>query len=346
MSKSDNQAERDAGYRRVRLEDIATRCRTSLSTVSRALSGEKGVSHELRTRIQEVARAMRYTPAQELGGARIVLAISQVAMLDYNRYQFSWYVLQGLKERAKVLGVDLTTHPLNDNDNGALQVLLEEPDVGGVLALTVDDSGFLNTVVNLKKPAVLVNTEDPLMRLSSVLPCNRSATRMACEYLLDRGHRDILFLTHPGRRTIEQREDGWRDAMRCRQLQCDDSRILTVTDWLPELAEQAVIARFRGNPRECTAILCANDSLALGAINGVRALGLRVPEDISVIGMNNLPQAEFATPPLTTVHLPVQEIGTLALELLQDMIAGSVEIPRRIELACAIVERQSVARIA
>lgn len=144
-------------------------------------------------RIQEVARAMRYTPAQELGGARIVLAISQVAMLDYNRYQFSWYVLQGLKERAKVLGVDLITHQLSDNDNGALQALLEEADVGGVLALTVDDSGFLNTVANLKKPAVLVNTDDPLMRLSSVLPCNRSATRMACEYLLERGHRDILF---------------------------------------------------------------------------------------------------------------------------------------------------------
>ncbi|WP_226093539.1 LacI family DNA-binding transcriptional regulator [Dickeya oryzae] len=138
MTKPDSKEERDAGYRRVRLEDIATRCRTSLSTVSRALSGEKGVSHELRTRIQAVARAMRYTPAQELCGARIVLAISQVAMLDYNRYQFSWYVLQGLKERAKVLGVDLITHPLNDNNNGALQALLEEPDVGGVLALTVD----------------------------------------------------------------------------------------------------------------------------------------------------------------------------------------------------------------
>lgn len=345
MSKSDDQAEGGAGYRRVRLEDIAIRCRTSLSTVSRALSGEKGVSHELRTRIQDVARAMRYTPVQELGGARIVLAISQVAMLDYHRYQFSWYVLQGLKARATLLGVDLITHPLNDNDNGALQALLEEPDVGGVLALTVDDSGFLDMLVNLQKPAVLVNTEDPLMRLSSVLPCNRSATRMACEYLLDRGHRDILFLTHPGRRPIEQREEGWREAMRCHQLLCDNSRILTVTDWLPELAERAVIARFRDNPHECTAILCANDSLALGAINGMRALGVRVPEEMSVMGMNNLPQAEFATPPLTTVHLSVQEIGTLALELLQDIIEGRMAIPRRVELACAIVERQSVARI-
>ena len=332
----------DAAYRRVRLEDIATRCGTSLSTVSRALSGEKGVSQALRTRIQDVARAMRYAPAQEMGGTRIVLAVSQVAMLDYSRYQFSWYVLQGLKERAKVIGVELTTHALSGEDDDAMQALLNEPDIGGVLALTVDDPVFLNAMANLKKPAVLVNSEDPLMRLSSVLPCNRSATRMACDYLIARGHRHILFLTHPGRRTIEQREEGWREAMRCAQLSCESVDILSVTDWLPELAEQAVMAWFAHHSHPHTAILCANDSLALGAIAGLGRLGIRVPEDISVVGMNDLPQAEFASPALTTVHLPVQEMGTLALELLQDMIAGTLEIPRRIELACSMVERQSV----
>lgn len=335
----------EVASRRVRLEDIATRCGTSLSTVSRALSGEKGVSQALRTRIQDVARAMRYAPAQEIGGTRIVLAVSQVAMLDYNRYQFSWYVLQGLKERAKVLGIDLTTHILTGKEDDTLHTLLNEPDIGGVLALTVDDPGFLTTVASLKKPAVLVNSEDPLMRLSSALPCNRSATRMACDYLIAHGHRDILFLTHPGRRTIEQREEGWREAMRYAQVAFDEMQMVTVTDWLPELAEQAVVAWFADKTRYPTAILCANDSLALGAIQGLTQLGIRVPEDISVVGMNDLPQAEFASPALTTVHLPVHEIGTIALELLQDMITGTVEIPRRIELACSMVERHSVARL-
>lgn len=328
-------------YRRVRLEDIATHCGTSLCTVSRALSGEKGVSQALRTRIQEVAKAMRYVPALKIGGTRIVLAVSGVAMLDYSRYQFSWYILQGLKERAAVLGVELATHVLTGKNDSAFSKLLNEPDIGGVLALTVDDPEFLNALAGLKKPAVLVNSEDPLMRLSSVLPCNRSATRMACDYLIARGHRDIMFLTHPGRRTIGQREEGWREAMRDAQLPCESSQVLTVTDWLPELAEQAVTERFRDQRQRPTAILCADDSLAMGAIKGLNRKRINVPGEISVIGMNDLPLAEFSSPALTTVHLPVQEMGTLALALLQDMIAGTVEIPRRIELACSIVERQS-----
>lgn len=335
----------EPGYRRVRLDDIANRCGTSLSTVSRALAGEKGVSQILRTRILEVAKAMRYTPAQEIAGTRIVLAVSQAAMLDYNRYQFSWYILQALKERAKVLGIELITHALTGNENEELNLLLNEKDIGGVLALTVDDPIFLNVIASLNKPAVLVNSEDPLMRLSSVLPCNRSATRMACDYLIARGHKDIVFLTHPGRRTIEQREEGWREAMHSSQLPCEKRHVMTVSDWLPELAEQKVTEWFKNNARYPSAILCANDSLALGAINALNNIGIKVPQDISVVGMNDLPQAEFANPALTTVHLPVQEMGTLALELLQDMIAGSIEIPRRIELACSMVERHSVAYI-
>ncbi|PWC22588.1 MULTISPECIES: LacI family DNA-binding transcriptional regulator [Brenneria] len=340
----DNHSKNDPTYRRVRLEDIATRCGTSLSTVSRALSGDKGVSAELRNKIQEMARAVRYTPAQEIGGSKIVLAASQVAMLDYYRYQFSWYVLQGLKERAKMLGIEIITHPLSEAGASQLSALMADPAIGGLLALTVDDLEILNTVVSLNKPAVLVNSDDPLMRLSSVLPCNRSATRLAADYLVQQGHRNIIFLTHPGRRTIEQRLEGWRDAMLHYHLSCDTTQVITVADWLPELAEQAVMDYIQRHQTPFSAILCANDSLAIGAIGALNKLGISVPDDVSVMGMNDLPQAEFTQPELTTVHLPVQEIGVVALELLQDMIAGTVQIPRRVELACSLIERQSVAK--
>ncbi|MFP9228745.1 LacI family DNA-binding transcriptional regulator [Pectobacterium cacticida] len=341
-TRPDNSGRTDPVYRRVRLEDIAARCGTSLSTVSRALSGDKGVSQELRNKIQEMARAVRYTPAQEISGSKIVLAASQVAMLDYNRYQFSWYVLQGLKERAKILDIEIITHALSEAGTSQLASLMNDPAIGGLLALTVDDLDILNTLVNLNKPAVLVNSDDPLMRLSSVLPCNRSATRLAADYLVQQGHRNILFLTHPGRRTIEQRLEGWRDSMQHHHLPSDATQVITVADWLPELAEQAVMEYVQQHQMASGAILCANDSLAIGAISALNRLGVRVPEDISVMGMNDLPQAEFTQPALTTVHLPVQEIGVVALELLQDMIAGTVQIPRRIELACSLIERKSV----
>jgi DNA-binding LacI/PurR family transcriptional regulator len=335
----------DVTSRRARLEDIAKRCGVSISTVSRALSGEKGVNPELRRKVLDVARAVRYAVPLEIGGSRVVLVTSRAAMVDYSRNQFTWYVLQGLKTRAAMMGIEIITQPIADSDVSPIVELLADPSVAGVIFLTVDDSAILDAASKFTKPVVLVNGDDPLMRLSSVSPCNRSAARLATDYLVARGHRQIAFLMCPGRRTIEQRLEGWRDSMNSHDLPCDAKRIISVSDWLPELAEEAVFAYLRNRKTRFSAILCANDSLAIGAIHALKKLNISVPSEISVIGMNDLPQAEYLEPPLTTVHLPVQEMGMIALEMLQDGMSGSAAIPRRIELACALIERKSVATL-
>ncbi|MDR3409577.1 MAG: LacI family DNA-binding transcriptional regulator [Formivibrio sp.] len=331
--------------RRARLQDIAKRCGVSISTVSRALSGEKGVNPELRRKVQEVARAVRYAVPLEIGGSRIIIATSRAAMIDYSRNQFTWYVLQGVQERARMMGIEITTQPITDSDVSPITDLMQSSSVAGVIFLTVDDPVVLDAAAQFSKPVVLVNSDDPLMRLSSVLPCNRSAARLATDYLITMGHKQIAFLTCPGRRTIEQRVEGWRDSMLSHQLACDAKKVIAVSDWLPELAERAICEAMQNKRNRFSAILCASDSLAIGAIQALNKLGLKVPDDVSVIGMNDLPQAEFLDPPLTTVHLPVQEMGMIALELLQDGMSGTTGIPRRIELACSLVVRKSVAGI-
>ncbi|MFT4173944.1 MAG: substrate-binding domain-containing protein, partial [Rhodocyclaceae bacterium] len=278
----------------------------------------------------------------EIGGAREVARTTRAAMIDYSRHQFTWYILQGLKERAAMMGIDIITQPITDSDVSPIQALMDDPTVAGALFLTVDDPQVLDAAARFTKPVVLVNSDDPLMRLTSVLPCNRSAARLATDHLAALGHRDIAFLMMPGRRTIEQRLEGWRDSLLSHGLPCDASRVITVDDWLPELAEQAMGAYLRAQPRQFTALLCANDSLAIGAIQALNTLGLTVPGDVSVIGMNDLPQAEFVAPPLTTVHLPLHEMGMIALELLQEAMSNGMGIARRIELACTLAERQSV----
>lgn len=338
---ADSELATDMAPRRARLEDIAKRCGVSVSTVSRALSGEKGVNPELRRSVQEVARAVRYAVPIEIGGTRVILATSRAAMVDYSRNQFTWYVLEGLKKRAAMMGIEITIQPITDSEISVISDLMEDASVAGVIFLTVDDPLILDAAAKFTKPVVLVNSDDPLMRLSSVLPCNRSAARLAADYLVSQGHRRIAFLMCPGRRTIEQRLDGWHDSMRFHGLPSTDELTLSVDDWLPELAEQAVMDRMRDKPQEFTAILCAGDSLATGAIKALDQLGFKVPEDVSVIGMNDLPFAEYVDPPLTTVHLPVSEMGATALELLQELIAGGPGIPRRIELACSLAVRRS-----
>jgi len=329
--------------RRVRLEDIAGKVGVSLSTVSRALAGEKGVRADIRQRIMEAAKDANYAMPTPVAGKKVILAASSAAMIDYVRNQFTLYVLEGLRDRAQALGLDIVTRAVVDQseEKVVLEEALVDPDVAGLLFLTVDDEGMLEATRGFGKPVVLINGDDPMMRLSSVTPCNRSAAHMATDYLIRLGHKRILFLMRPGRRTIDRRREGWQDAFQHHGLPCPPDLVVPVEDWLPELAAQAISERLRRNGLDFTAVLTAGDSLAVGAMMGVQQMGYTVPGDVSVMGMDDLPQAAFLNPPLTTVHIPMRELGAVALDLLRDGMTGFANPARRVELACHIAERQS-----
>ncbi len=144
-----------------------------------------------------------------------------------------------------------------------------------------------------------------------------------------------------GRRTIERRFEGWQDAMRGVDGFRAADLAVEVEDWLPELGAAAIEKRVRQNGLDFTAILAAGDSLAVGAMIGLERAGVRVPTDVSVMGMDDLPQAAFHNPPLTTMHIPMREIGAAALNLLLDDLSDFAMPPRRVELACRLVERKS-----
>jgi DNA-binding LacI/PurR family transcriptional regulator len=330
----------------VRLEDIAAQCRVSVSTASRALAGGKGVRDDLRRKIIETAKRLNYKIPASIAGRKVILAASSAAMIDHLRNQFTSYVLEGLNERARALGVELVTRAIASTEEEVALLREAEADesVAGCLFLTLDDETVLTLTSGFAKPIVLVNGDDPRMRHSSVTPCNRSAARLAAEHLLDLGHERILFLMRRGRRTIERRFEGWRDALRARGLD-DMALAIEVEDWLPQLATEAIIRHIAARGLDFTALLAAGDSLAVGAMIGIERSGYRVPVDVSVMGMDDLPQAAFHNPPLTTMHIPMREIGAASLDLLLDDLGGMDLPPRRVELACHVVERQSTAPV-
>ncbi|AFL50288.1 DNA-binding LacI/PurR family transcriptional regulator [Sinorhizobium fredii] len=332
--------------KRVRLEDIAAACGVSLSTASRALAGEKGVRPEIRHQVLEAAKNANYVIPTAVAGQKVILAASSAAMIDYVRNQFTLYVLEGLKDRAQTLGLEIVTRPIADRDEelAVLKEAQQDDQVAGLLFLTVDDEGMLAATRDFDKPVVLLNGDDPFMRLSSVTPCNRSSARLATDHLIGLGHSRILFLMRPGRRTIERRFEGWRDGLLAKGLLATDDLIVPVDDWLPELATQAISQRISARGLDFTAVLAAGDSLAVGAMIGIRQLGFSVPGDVSVMGMDDLPQAAFLNPPLTTMHIPMREIGSIALDLLRDNLSGLPMPPRRVELACHLVERASTGK--
>jgi DNA-binding LacI/PurR family transcriptional regulator len=347
MTAKPEPGKRGKKSKRVRLEDIAEACGVSLSTVSRALAGEKGVRPEIRQQILDAAKHSNYTVPRAVAGQKVILAASSAAMIDYVRNQFTLYVLEGLKERAQALGLEIVTRPMADKREELLVLdeARDDPEVAGLLFLTIDDEDMLAATQGFDKSIVLLNSDDPLMRLSSVTPCNRSSARLAANHLIALGHHRILFLMRPGRRTIERRYEGWRDALLHRGLPVDNDLLVPVDDWLPELANQAIASRIRERGLDFSAVLAAGDSLAVGAMMGVQQMGYSVPGDVSVMGMDDLPQAAFLNPPLTTMHIPMREIGSSGLDLLYDNLSGLPYLPRRVELACHLVERASTGQV-
>lgn len=332
--------------RKVRLEDIARMCGVSLSTVSRALAGEKGVRPEVRERILLAAQAANYALPTRVAGKKVMLAASSAAMIDYVRNQFTLYVLEGLNERARALGIEIVTRPVASraDEMAALAEARADDEIAGVLFLTLDDEEMLTVTRGYPKPIVLVNGDDPQMEHTSVTPCNRSAARLATEHLISLGHRDILFLQRRGRRTIERRREGWSDALIRAGITAGPERIVEVDDWLPELSAAAIRQRVDEQGLDFTAVLAAGDSLAIGAMLGLQQQGIRVPTQVSVVGMDDLPQAAFLSPPLTTIHIPKRELGSTALDLLSDALSAMRPLARQVELSCHLVERQSSAR--
>lgn len=327
-----------------RLQDIAARLGVSSATVSRALSGKGYVSDELAGRIRAMAYELNYALPETDFARKALLVASQSAMVDLQRSQFSLYVIEGLKARAERLGIEIETCTFRtESDLEALRERVEPEGLMGMLFLTVEDE-TLPLIRSFPCPVILVNGDDPEMKLSSVTPCNRSAASLAVRHLLSLGHEEILFLTKPGRRTVLRRLEGVKDVLGAR---FDPDLVVTAADWTVEAGREAVIQAI-AEGKSFSAVLAAGDILAVGATLGLQARGRNVPGDVSVMGIDALPQGEFLSPPLTTVSVPMGAIGAQAIDLLNQIFklrGGADPTPaRRVELACALLDRSSTAK--
>jgi DNA-binding LacI/PurR family transcriptional regulator len=333
---------RGKASRRVRLEDLAQTCGVSVATVSRALSGSAGVRPDLILRIRRAAQDFGYAVPSSITGQRIMVLASTAAMVDYSRSQFTLNVMQGLEERASLLRAEVVTRAIGsiDDERQALAEAAGDRAVAGVLFLTLDDEEMLGPTRDFAKPVVLLNGDDPSMVLSSIAPSNRAAAALATDHLCRLGHRRILFLMRRGRRTIERRFEGWRDRMSVQDAH-DPSLVIEVADWLPDLATNAIANRLARLGLDFTAILAAGDSLAIGAMRALKTAGISVPDQVSVIGMDGLPQGAFHNPPLSAIEMPMREIGAAAIDLVRDLRAGPPLPARRIEIACRLLIRGS-----
>lgn len=339
--------------RKVGIKDIADKAEVATSTVSHVLNGTAPISAEVRERVLDAASTLGYLAKRREKAAIAVLRSVMLAVpsdtLPHNQANlFSWTLLSRLmrdceRRSIRIVPVEVDKPGLSGAE---LVAQAKAAKVDGILLLADDRPELLQEIAGSGIPAVLMNGEDHEMQIDSVTPGNRFAARYVTNWLIKQGHRNIMHLTWEGRSTVRRRRDGFLDAFRANNLSLETAYVHLAEGYFPEMGGAAIqrwIAKHDGLGG-ITAIFCAADNLALGALTALRQAGFSMPQDVSVVGFDGVALGEFTSPSLTTVSVPLDHIGAAALHLLEQRITNaSVALPaHRLELGCKLTIRGSV----
>ncbi|MBO4275032.1 LacI family DNA-binding transcriptional regulator [Microbispora triticiradicis] len=322
------------------LAEIANLAGVSPPTVSRVLNGQAGVALATRQRVEAVLREHGYRRRDSEPAAILELVFHALESL------WALEIIQGVEQvaRERGLAVVLTEMQgrLTPGRAWTEQVLARRPT--GVVAvfseLTVQQQSQLAT---RSIPLVVLDpTGEPLHQTPSVGATNWSGGMAATRHLLDLGHHRIAMLSGPTQwPCCRARLDGFRAAMDAAGVYVDPALLRISTLYVEGgLRDGAELLRLPDPP---TAVFCANDLQALGVYEAARRAGLRVPEDLSVIGFDDLSFTQWAGPPMTTVRQPLVQMGATAARMVLLLADGEPLEQHRVELATTLVVRESTA---
>ena len=328
----------------VSIKDIAKNADVSHSTVSRALHNSPLIALETRQRIQRIAREMGYTPsaiARSLVTRRThTIGLVVTTISD----PFISEVVRGVEETA--LNNDYSVILCNCNAESERELAsvraLQEKRVDAII-VTASRVGslYVPRLEKLNIPIVLINNQQAGRYLHSVSTDNFVGGRLAGEYLLSLGHRRIAYLgIVPDAYASVERLEGCRAVLQEHGLDIHDDWLLSANGRAD--GGQAGVARLLRCATRPTAIFCYNDVTAIGALQALKAAGLRVPGDISLIGYDDIAFTVFIDPPLTTIAQPKYTLGQRAMELTLALLNGQEEAGD-IVLVPHLIERASCA---
>jgi DNA-binding LacI/PurR family transcriptional regulator len=310
---------------KITIKDVARIAGVSTQTVSRVLNNREYVSADTRTRVQGVISALGYSPnvyARNLSRGRS----STIGVIGHGLVYFgSSSVITGIERKANDLGFNLTLSLVDHFDPTRVDRILYD-----LLSLRVEGiiwavpANFLNfgwlakKLSKINTPVVYINKGPSDSDYVSGMD-NRLGGKLAAEHLMEQGYRQVGIITGPlDWWEAQERLAGWRTAVAAAGHENIDSLIFE-GDWDPLSGDVGLHTLIEQNPN-LDALFISNDQMALGALQATRRLGLRVPEDLGIVGFDDIPEAEFFFPPLTTIRQNMFKLGAQAVEQISSLI--------------------------
>lgn len=310
------------------MKDVARHAGVSVSTVSYVLNNSGPVATSRRARVLDAVRVLNYTPNESARSLKRRSTSTIGLVVPDLANQFFALVTEGVERAAAERDVlvvlcapEATERPVSHHAR-----LLRSQRLDGVVYLSgTGTSPSLILELARSGPVVLVDEQISGFELPAVVSNGRRGAREIAAYVLEQGHQRLAIIGGPPVLwTAEQRLAGYREAVAAAGHDPDAAPVLA-GDYRQqsgaELAERALGGPARARP---TALLCANDLMAIGALQYCRSAGIRVPEEVSIVGFDDVPIASLITPALTTVSQPAREMGNRAANLLFDLLRDGV----------------------
>ncbi len=331
---------------RVTIRQIADLAGVSIATVSRVLNHRPDVSAETREAVLEVVRSQSFSSnrnARALAAGRTgLVGVTLPLVADAYFSPILSGAAEALHEQDMRAILCPTLHQ-HDREVGLIERLMHGTTDGAIVLLPEESSDELESLQEQGYPFVVA---DPRVPLDEGIPCvsaaHASGAKQATEHLLALGHRRIAALTGPnGWMATEGRRNGYYSALAAAGV-LPDPDLEVESNWKID-GGYAAAATLLDLPEPPTAIFAFNDNTAIGAMQAARERGLRIPEDLSIVGFDDTEEAAIVTPALTTVRQPLAELGRMAVSLLVRLIDKQRVEALRVELATRLVERESTA---
>jgi DNA-binding LacI/PurR family transcriptional regulator len=338
--------------KKLKIAEIAAQTGLSISTVSRVLAGKANTSEAARQRVLSCAEQKGVL--QGMAAGRLLLN-SLVVFAPQRAFEerldvFYYRVIQGVSKALAPHEVRLRYCALEEHDCDANLFLskMNEAETEAAILLGIDDPHIHDLAADLGKPCVLINSRDRKMRLPGVAPDHQLIGDYAASYLFEQGHKSVVNLLCLRRYTMELRLAGIRDAWEANNLRFDDGEhLITAQSFSAKESEELIDNFLAKTPRQLlpTALLVGGDFMAAGAVSALQKAGLRVPHDISVMSIDGFNLAAIHDVPLTSVHVPRDELGEEAVHILQQRLIRPQAPVGNLLLNGTLAVRDSVRRI-
>jgi LacI family transcriptional regulator, galactose operon repressor len=312
------------GERKLNIAEIARRAHVSTATVSRTLNQSGAVRPETARKVWRAAAALNYYPnsharALASGRSRLLgLIVSDITNPFFPELVHSFEALATAQRYDVILtSTDYQTAYMTN----CVRRMLERK-VDGVAIMTSEmDMALIKDLARRGVPLVFMDVGRVGPRMSHVLIDYANGIRQGVDHVLDLGHKRVGFITGPlDLHSARTRRQAFLDGLRARGINPDPKLVREGTH-TADGGEQAMTALLKQSKRP-SAVVCSNDWTAIGALHAIDAAGLRVPDDVSVVGFDDIPLARYTSPPLTSVRMSAGDVGSTAFDALFRLIGG------------------------